>query len=157
SPTSPLRHGDDGRAGGAAAAFGDAAGWVLLAAVAALASPRAAYSPWVTVGMVAATIGFAVFMLLVARPILSNLGKRMLQAGDGELGINDLSAILVVLVLCAIATNLIGIFAIFGAFLLGAVLSGEAELREAINRRLRDFVTAFFLPVFFAYTGLRTN
>jgi Kef-type K+ transport system membrane component KefB len=52
---------------------------------------------------------------------------------------------------------LIGIFAIFGAFLLGAVLSGEQEFREAVTRRLRDFVTVFFLPIFFTYTGLRTD
>ncbi|HEY1859182.1 MAG TPA: cation:proton antiporter, partial [Gemmataceae bacterium] len=58
---------------------------------------------------------------------------------------------------CAIATNLIGIFAVFGAFLLGAVLSGEQEFRWAVARKVRDFVTAFFLPIFFAYTGLRTD
>src|SRR5262249_50820793 len=51
----------------------------------------------------------------------------------------------------------IGIFAVFGAFFLGAVLSGEHEFRAAVNRRLRDFVTAFFLPIFFVYTGLRTD
>jgi Kef-type K+ transport system membrane component KefB len=52
---------------------------------------------------------------------------------------------------------LIGIFAIFGAFLLGACLSGEHEFRQAIGRRMRDFVSAFFLPIFFTYTGLRTD
>jgi Kef-type K+ transport system membrane component KefB len=54
-------------------------------------------------------------------------------------------------------TNLIGIFAVFGPLVLGAVLSGEEAFRIAVNRRLRDFVTAFFLPLFFAYTGLRTD
>src|SRR5262249_44916622 len=51
----------------------------------------------------------------------------------------------------------IGIFAVFGAFFLGAVLSGEHAFRQAVGRQLRDFVTAFFLPLFFAYTGLRTD
>jgi hypothetical protein len=40
---------------------------------------------------------------------------------------------------------------------MGAVLSGEHEFRDAVARRLRDLVTAFFLPIFFTYTGLRTN
>jgi Kef-type K+ transport system membrane component KefB len=68
-----------------------------------------------------------------------------------------LAVLLVCLLLCAIATNLIGIFAIFGAFLLGAVLSDLEPFRTAVIARLRDFVTAFFLPIFFTYTGLRTD
>jgi Kef-type K+ transport system membrane component KefB len=138
-----------------AAAIGDAVGWVLLATVAAMT--KSAFEPMRTAGMVAATIGFALFMAFVARPFLAVFARRALAAGNGEVGIDYLSALLVLLLLCSIVTNLIGIFAIFGAFLLGATLSGEHAFREAINRRLRDFVTCFFLPVFFAYTGLRTN
>ena len=138
-----------------AAAIGDAVGWVLLATVAAMT--KSAFEPMRTAGMVAATIGFALFMAFVARPLLAAFARRALAAGDGEVGIDHLSALLVLLLVCSIVTNLIGIFAIFGAFLLGATLSGEHAFREAINRRLRDFVTCFFLPVFFAYTGLRTN
>ena len=139
----------------AAAAVGDAVGWVLLATVAALT--RSAFDPLETARMIAATLGFGLFMAFAARPLLSAFARRALAAGNGEVGIDSLTVLLVVLFLCAIVTNLIGIFAIFGAFLLGAALSGEHEFREAVNRRLRDFVTCFFLPVFFAYTGLRTN
>ena len=56
-----------------------------------------------------------------------------------------------------VVTNLIGIFSIFGAFLLGAILFDQAEFREAVHERARDFVTAFFLPIFFTTTGLRTD
>ena len=55
------------------------------------------------------------------------------------------------------ATSRIGIFAIFGAFLLGAALSGSPRVREAVAGQLSDFVTLFFLPIFFTFTGLRTN
>jgi Kef-type K+ transport system membrane component KefB len=55
------------------------------------------------------------------------------------------------------ATNYIGIFAIFGAFLAGTALSDELEFRAAVSKQLRNFVTVFFLPIFFTYTGLRTN
>ena len=135
------------------AAVGDAVGWILLATVAALT--RSAFRPLHTAGMVAATLGFGLLMAFVARPLLAAFARKALASGD--LGIGHLTALLVALLLCAVVTNLIGIFAIFGAFLLGAALSGERALREAIDRRLRDFVTCFFLPVFFAYTGLRTN
>ncbi len=68
-----------------------------------------------------------------------------------------MAILLAILLACSIITNLIGIFAIFGAFVLGAILSEEHEFREAVNRKFKDFVTAFFLPIFFAYTGSRTD
>lgn len=138
-----------------AAAANDAIGWALLAAVAAIS--RSQLDLYKTAGMVLAAAGFCLVMALLVRPLLSPVVRAMLKAGKGELGVDSLAALLVILFVCAIVTNLIGIFAIFGAFILGAVLSGEEGLRDAVNRRTRDFVTAFFLPVFFAYTGLRTN
>jgi len=59
--------------------------------------------------------------------------------------------------LSAIATNLIGLFSIFGGFLTGAIMHDLHEFRDALIRKLRDFVTVFFLPIFFTYTGLRTD
>jgi Kef-type K+ transport system membrane component KefB len=144
-----------------AAALNDAIGWILLAAVSALArsyqGAEGAFNPWHTAGMVGATLAFAAGMVFVARPLLVRFARRAVEAGKGELSVNALSAIVVVLLLCAMATNLIGIFAVFGAFFLGAVLSTEHAFRDAVNRRLSDLVTCFFLPVFFAYTGLRTR
>jgi Kef-type K+ transport system membrane component KefB len=64
---------------------------------------------------------------------------------------------MIVTLVAAAITNVIGIFSIFGPFILGASLSHEHEFRDAVVRRLRDFVYAFFLPIFFTYTGLRTN
>ena len=56
-----------------------------------------------------------------------------------------------------LATNLIGIFAIFGAFTLGTALSDEPGFRKFMTAHLRDLLSVIFLPVFFAYTGLRTD
>ena len=65
---------------------------------------------------------------------------------------------LLVLLLCSgLITHEIGIFAIFGAFMLGAVFHDETEFRQAVLMKLNDFVTVFFLPIFFTYTGLRTD
>jgi Kef-type K+ transport system membrane component KefB len=144
-----------------AAAVGDATGWILLAAIAALArsyqTDEGAFDPWQTAATVAWTLAFALAMVLVARPLLVRFARRAIETGGGELSVNALSATLVLVLLCALATNRIGIFAVFGAFCLGAVLSSEASFRDAVNRKLRDLVTCFFLPVFFAYTGLRTR
>ncbi len=138
-----------------AAAVDDAGGWILLASVAAIVGAN--FDPSRILLMVVETVGFGLAMVVVARPLLARWVRSALRRGDGDIGVNSLAVLLAVLFACSMATNLIGIFSIFGAFLLGAVLSGEAEFRAAVNRRLRDFVTAFFLPIFFAYTGLRTN
>jgi len=138
-----------------AAAVDDAAGWTILAAVSALVLGGFAWSR--TLGMIALTLAFALGMHLLARPLLCRWARWALKRGRGELGADQLAFVLAVVFLCAILTNLIGIFAIFGAFSVGAVLASEQEFREAVTRRMRDLVTVFFLPVFFTYTGLRTD
>ncbi len=138
-----------------AAAINDAVGWVLLAAVAALA--RATFDPADTAIMVAKTVGFALVVALVARPLAVRHFAWSLRANGGNLSFNALAVLLVLMLLCAVATNLIGIFAIFGPFLLGVALSDQPEFRAAVLARLRDIVFVFFLPVFFTYTGLRTE
>jgi len=138
-----------------AAAVDDATGWILLAAVSAVV--RANFSIRETLLMVGETIGFALLMIFLARPVLGRWVRHTLRKGDGELGLNSVAILIAVLFACSIATSLIGIFAIFGAFLLGASLSGQHEFRQAVGRRLQDFTGAFFLPIFFTYTGLRTD
>jgi Kef-type K+ transport system membrane component KefB len=139
----------------ASGAVDDAAGWIILATVAAIVGGSFAVGTVAT--MLGLTVAFAAAMIVVARPLLVAWFQAALRRGGGQLGTTDLAVLLVVLLLCSIATSLIGIFAIFGAFLLGAVLSGEHEFRVAVSARLRDLVTAFFLPIFFTYTGLRTD
>jgi Kef-type K+ transport system membrane component KefB len=139
----------------AAAAAGDAVGWVLMAGVAAAA--RATFSAAAMLAMIGLTVGFVAGVVLVARPLLAGYFRRSVAANGGQLTPAAFAVLLVALLLAAMATSAIGIFAIFGAFTLGAVLSGEAAFREAVMARMQSFVTAFFLPVFFTYTGLRTQ
>ncbi len=138
-----------------AAALDDAAGWIILATVAAIAS--SAFEPFRLIGMILASVGFFFLMLFVVGPVIRNWLGRLLAQSGGEVSMVALAICLVMVFSSAIITSKIGIFAIFGAFIAGAVLSPLPGLREAVSRRLRDFTTAFFLPVFFAYTGLRTN
>lgn len=144
-----------------AAAINDAIGWIMLATVAAMvtASQSGVESVnWrATCLMLVETVLFTLAMIYIVRPLLKTWTTSALVRGHGEIGLNDLAVLLVILLVCAIVTNVIGIFAIFGAFVLGAVLSEEHEFREAANRKFKDFVTAFFLPIFFAYIGSRTD
>jgi Kef-type K+ transport system membrane component KefB len=142
----------------AAAAVGDAVGWVLLASVEPVARVGSAGFSWTATGlMVALTAGFVVAMFVVVRPLLGRFLDWSLKRSGGAVSANALAVVLAALLLSALGTNLIGISAVFGAFLLGVVLSDREGLREAIAEKLRDFVTTFFLPIFFTYTGLRTD
>ncbi len=138
-----------------AAAVDDATGWMLLAAIAA--AVRGEFDPIKVAIMLAATLGFVVGILFVFRP----LAKRWIQSlrlhENGELSVSQFAVVITAMFLAAVATNTIGIFAIFGPFILGASLWDETEFRAAMNRRLGDFVTVFFLPIFFTLTGLRTR
>src|SRR5439155_14423774 len=112
--------------------------------------------PAATAVMVGETVGFVLAMGFVVRPVMKRW-VRWAMGRRGDLGLDALSILLVVLFCCAIVTGLIGIFAVFGAFLLGAVLSDEHEFREKVSAKLRDFVGGILLPIFFTSTGLRTD
>ncbi len=137
-----------------AAAAEDACGWILLASVAAIS--RAEFQFHVTLLMILGTLGFVVILWL-ARPGLHRFARLAVDRNSSELTPSGFSVLLVLIFLSALVTNVIGIFAIFGAFLLGAVLSTEQRFAQAVHQRLREMVTGFFLPLFFTYTGLRTN
>lgn len=139
-----------------AAAVDDVIGWILLAAVSSIV--QAQFNGWRVAQMAFCTLLFLGFVALVLRPVLKWLLKRC-YVGENRDDISPagLAVVLIVLLFCCIATSLIGIFAIFGAFLLGAALSDEEPLRKALGRELRDFLSVFFLPIFFTYTGLNTN
>jgi Kef-type K+ transport system membrane component KefB len=137
------------------AAIDDAAGWILLAVVTAIAQSN--FDPWVFGRMVAAVLAFGLFMTMAVRPVAIRLLQGALRRGAGGLSLTALAGLLIGIFLAAIATNLIGIFSIFGAFLFGAILYDQAGLVDAVRAKLNDFVTVFFLPIFFTYTGLRTD
>jgi Kef-type K+ transport system membrane component KefB len=61
------------------------------------------------------------------------------------------------LLLAALATQKIGIHALFGAFLIGAIIPHDSRLARDINSKFEDLVVVLFLPIFFAFTGLRTQ
>lgn len=138
-----------------AAAVDDAAGWIVLALVTAIA--KATFDGGKLILMVAEVIAFGSLLWLVVRPWLQRNQGLLFEKAAGQLSLNGLAALLIAAFACAAATNLIGIFSIFGAFAFGSILHDMDELRIAIRTKLGDLVTVLFLPVFFTYTGLRTD
>jgi Kef-type K+ transport system membrane component KefB len=136
------------------AAINDVVGWLLLALVTTLtASNFVAGRFALRIAMVGA---FGLISVTVVRPLLKKAIRKS-RPRDAALSPNLLGGLLAVIFIAAMATYQIGIFAIFGGFMMGVILYDEAELAAAWRARLGDFVTVFFLPIYFTYTGLRTS
>jgi Kef-type K+ transport system membrane component KefB len=146
-----------------AAAINDVIGWLLLALITALT--LAEFSAAAFALKVALVWVFFLTWWFVVRPLM----KRVIhasqarpvpvgeKAGRGKLTHNLLGILLAAIFVSAMTTYQIGIFAIFGGFMMGVILHDEHELIEAWKERIGHFVMVFFLPIFFTYTGLRTN
>jgi len=137
-----------------AAAINDVVGWLMLALVTALTVASfdvAAFG--LKVGLV---LAFILLCWWVVRPLLKRL-VRGAQPRDGRMSNNLLGILLAAIFLASMATYLLGIFAIFGGFMMGVIMHDEHELVAAWKDRIGQFVLVFFLPIFFTYTGLRTN
>lgn len=138
-----------------AAAIDDASAWILLASI--VGAVQAKFDPMQTLIMIGLTLGFVAVMLLVVRPVLHWMMERYFAVTHSHLDPIGLSVLLVLLLSSSWMTLKIGIFAEFGAFMLGACLSGNVKLHHALGDSFRNFVSAFFLPIFFTYTGLHTE
>ena len=134
------------------AAVDDVTAWCVLAFVVAIArstgiSGAIRTSVWAVVYMAA--------MFVVVRPLLRRLALR--TAIKGGLSQHVVAALLTGALISSWLTDLIGIHALFGAFAFGAVIPKEGGLARALAERLEDLVVILLLPLFFAYSGLRTQ
>lgn len=147
-----LMHSRVGAIAIACAAVDDVTAWCLLAVVVAIAHAHGAADALWTVGLAA---GFSAFMLLVARPLLRRAGA--LVAARGGLTPARTAAVLLLLMVASGITELIGIHALFGAFLFGAVLPKDGELSKVLAEKLESVAVVLLMPLFFAFSGLRTR
>jgi len=137
----------------ACAAVDDVTAWCLLAIVIAIVRADAAQNAlWITF---AGTAAFVALMVLVVRPLL----RRLVQYSTtrGRFTQDALAVVLLALLGAAVITEWLGIHALFGAFLLGVVMPRDRDFVHEVKERLGDVTTVFFLPLFFAATGLRTS
>jgi Kef-type K+ transport system membrane component KefB len=137
-----------------AAAMDDVTGWTLLAIVSALATSDFSMEAFVTqVGLLLAYLAVCHFAF---RPLLKRLVDRFI--GASEHLPHDLLAFIITLVfISGLITYKLGVFTIFGGFIVGVMLHDHARFVVAWKNAVSHFVTVFFLPIFFTFTGLRTN
>src|SRR5688572_2360670 len=134
------------------AAVDDVTAWCMLAFVVGVA--RAA--GWVPGAVTAAlSVCYVLFMLFVVRFFLAKLER--VYERQGRLSQGVVAAIILLVLASAWVTEAIGIHALFGAFLMGAIMPKGTSFVRSLAEKLEDYTVIFLLPIFFAYTGLRTQ
>lgn len=134
------------------AAVDDVTAWCVLAVAIAVAKEGDFVK---AVPTIVEAIIYIAFMLTVGRWLLRYVVK--LYRRTGRLTQFLLAWIYIGVVVSALITETIGIHLIFGAFLVGAVMPKDHDLVREIAEKTEDFVLIFLLPVFFAYSGIRTQ
>jgi Kef-type K+ transport system membrane component KefB len=133
------------------AAVGDVTAWCILALVVALVKATGVEISVITIIL---TLSFAGAMFFLVRPQLA----RVIKEPDSQLHRRRLiPLILAFLLACALVTETIGIHALFGAFLAGVVMPPSTEFRIFLKDKLEAFGSYALLPLFFVFTGLRTQ
>jgi Kef-type K+ transport system membrane component KefB len=133
------------------AAADDVTAWFLLAFVVGFVRAKLDSAAWTLV----LTVLYIVAMFTLVGPLVRRLLASRTTADDGSRSF--IAIALVGLLLSALASEVIGIHAVFGAFLMGVLIPTGSTLARQLTSRLEDITVVVFLPVFFAFTGLRTR
>ncbi|MCS6968041.1 MAG: cation:proton antiporter [Cytophagales bacterium] len=134
------------------AAADDVTAWCILAAVIAIVKAGTAIS---TLTIIAAAVVYVLFMFFVVRPFLVKFSE--VYASKENINRTVIAFIFLLLLISAFLTELIGIHALFGAFLAGAIIPHNIRFKEIIAEKIEDVSLVLLLPIFFVFTGLRTR
>ncbi len=134
------------------AAADDVTAWCLLALIVGVAQSELSNVAAITAGAAA----FIAVMFLIVRPLVTRLSARF-DATTTPLPPMVISGTFLAVLLAAMTTEAIGIHALFGAFLCGAIVPHDGRIAREFTAKLKDPVTVLLLPAFFAYTGMRTQ
>lgn len=136
------------------AAVDDITAWCILALVISVVRSGSVVSSLPIILLALAYLGI---MLWLVRPVLTRL-IHALERQSAQIRTYLLMPIIVIgLLISAAITEVIGIHTIFGAFLFGAILPKHRSFVALLTEKLEDVVVVVLLPLFFAYTGLRTE
>jgi Kef-type K+ transport system membrane component KefB len=134
------------------AAVDDVTAWSLLAFVVAFTTSGGAFE---TLSMtLLLSVVFVLAMIYLVRPLLTRL---LDPEGPNSSSRGRMAVVIAVMLGSALATELIGIHALFGAFLAGVIMPSSGGFRRLLRERFETVSAVFLLPLFFAFTGLRTQ
>jgi Kef-type K+ transport system membrane component KefB len=136
-----------------AAAIGDVTAWCILAVVVGIVQSGSAIGAWAVVSL---AVVYTAFALLVARPVLADR-LQWSAPGSNDIPKTTIAIVFMILLASCLATESIGIHALFGAFIAGSIMPETGAIKEKLADRVQDVCALILLPLFFAFTGLRTE
>lgn len=137
----------------ACAAVDDVTGWCILAYIVLLIRSNSSGNPiWLTVG---GLIAFALIMIYGVQRLLRRF--EISYRGRNQLSDNAMALMMLLALGAALCTEWLGIHLLFGSFLMGAIMPKEQKFVRYVLDRFEPIVVTLLLPLFFAFTGLRTN
>lgn len=134
------------------AAADDITAWCILAAVIAIVKAGSIGSSLFVIALAAV---YVLLMVKVVRPFLKRIGD--LKYSRQSLSKPVVAIFLLTLIISSYATEVIGIHALFGAFMAGAIMPDNAKFRNIFIEKVEDVALVLLLPLFFVFTGLRTQ
>lgn len=134
------------------AATDDITAWCLLAAVIAIVKAGTFLSSLYTIAL---ALVYVLMMIFVVKPFLKRIGD--LYGSKNKLNKPVVAIFFLTLIMSAYATEVIGIHALFGAFMTGAIMPDIAKFRSLFIEKVEDVSVILLLPLFFVFTGLRTQ
>ena len=132
----------------------DVIGWVLLALVVTLVN---ASSGLTAVWILLATVGFTLFLFFPIKWGYVWLAKRTGSLDKGTPTSLTMTITVLLVLSCAFFTDIIGVHAIFGGFLVGLIIPHDNGFAISLTEKLEDLVSILFLPIYFTLSGLRTD
>jgi Kef-type K+ transport system membrane component KefB len=134
------------------AAADDITAWCILAAVIAIVKAGSFVSALYIIGL---ALAYVFLMIKVVRPFLKRVGD--LHSTRENLSKPIVAIFFLTLIISSYATEVIGIHALFGAFMAGAIMPENTKFRSVFIEKVEDVALVLLLPLFFVFTGLRTE
>ena len=134
------------------AAADDITAWCILAVVIAIVKAGSFVSSLYVIGL---AFVYVLTMLFVVKPFLKRVGD--LYAKKSNIKKSVVAIFLLTLIVSSYLSEIIGIHALFGAFLMGAIMPDIAKFRNVFIDKVEDVSVILLLPLFFVFTGLRTE
>lgn len=134
------------------ASIQDVISWILLGLVTVMATSKNYSSILV---MLLGAVVLVVIMFFVIKPLLKKVAIKVSSISDLPKPV--FAAVMFLLLVCALITDKLGLYSVFGGFICGLALPREGKFIEAIESKIKDITVVVLLPVFFAFSGLNTN
>lgn len=134
------------------AAVNDITAWGILALVVAIANASAISGALLTIFL---SLVYVLVMLLIVRPLLGKVARK--YTVRETISKMVVAIVLSIMLVSSYITEVIGIHALFGAFMAGVIIPDNVRFKQIMAEKLEDVSLVLLLPLFFVYTGLRTE